>query len=67
MAKIVFLFINVYEGIRKEKIDSTFKIARFEEFFVVAEVVSFVSNPVLFYEFEKSVYSLDFYEKVVFS
>ena len=46
MAKIVILFINVYEGIRKEKIDCTFKIARFEEFLVVAEVASFVCNPV---------------------
>ena len=46
MAKIVILFINVYEGIRKEKIDCTFKIARFEEFLVVAEVAFFVGKPV---------------------
>ena len=38
--------MNVHEGIRKEKIDCTFKIARFEEFLVVAEVASFVGNPV---------------------
>ena len=46
MAKIVILYINVHKGIRKEKIDCTFKIARFEEFWVVAEVPSFVGNPV---------------------
>ena len=41
MAKIVILFINVYEGIRKEKIDCTFKLAMFEEFLVDAEVPYF--------------------------
>ena len=30
----------------KEKIGYTFKIDRFEEFYVVAEVASFVGNPV---------------------
>ena len=48
MAKIcnLFLFLNVCEGIIKEKINCTLKIARFEEFLVVAEVASFVCNPV---------------------
>ena len=46
MAKVVILFINVYEGIRKEKIDLTFKRAMFEEFLVVAEGAYFVGNPV---------------------
>ena len=46
MAKIVILYINVHKGIRKEKIDCTFKIARFEEFLVVAEVAFFVGKPV---------------------
>ena len=46
MAKIGILFLNVFEGISKEKNDCTFKIARFEEFLVVAEVASFVGKPV---------------------
>ena len=46
MAKTVFLFISVQKGIRKEKIDCTFIIAKFEEFLVVTEVASFVGNPV---------------------
>ena len=46
MAKIVISDINVKDGIKKEKIDCTFKIARFEEFLVVAEAASFVGNPV---------------------
>ena len=45
MAKIGILFLNAYEGISKEKIDCTFKIARLEDFLVVAEVASFVGNP----------------------
>ena len=42
----MILFINVYKGVMKEKIGYTFKIDRFEEFYVVAEVASFVGNPV---------------------
>ena len=45
MSKIGILFLNAYESNCKEKIDCTFKITRFEEFLVVAEVASFVGNP----------------------
>ena len=42
MSMLAILFINV---IMKEKIDCTFKIARFEEFLVVAEVATVMDNP----------------------
>ena len=46
LALFAMLFINVSKGHTKSKNRNSFKFAWFKEFYVVAEFVSFVDNPV---------------------
>ena len=40
------LMLNVYKDLKKGKEQNIFKFAWFRKFYVVAEVASFVGNPV---------------------